>query len=376
MLGFMSDESSDSPLPAAARPKNLVGAVLARPGQAFLVGFLLVLGGGMGWWLLQGIDTLSTVVTYVAIAFFITLGLDPIVRFLAKRGIKRSIAVVIVAVAFLLVVTGVLLLIVPTLVAQIQAFIGNLPTIIGDIAEQEWVKDLESRFGGSLDVDTMVANATTWASDPQNLVSVGGGLVSVGSTIANGTTGVIIVLILTVYFSATLPTIKSWAFALVPASRRAGTESVAEEIMRSVGGYVLGQVSLAAINGVLSAVFLVILQAPLPALLALIAFIGSMIPLVGTLSASVVIVVSCLFVSPTMAIIAGIYYLVYMQIESYVFSPRIMRAAVNVPGALVIIGAVAGATIAGVLGALLAVPVTASLLIIIRRVVVPHQAAR
>ncbi|MBU5889574.1 AI-2E family transporter, partial [Vibrio cholerae O1] len=81
-------------------------------------------------------------------------------------------------------------------------------------------------------------------------------------------TGVIIVVILTIYFAVTLPTIKSAMLSLVAASSRDTVDSVSEEITRSVGRYVLGQVSLGIINGVCSAIFLPIIGAPLPALLA------------------------------------------------------------------------------------------------------------
>src|SRR5690606_7510478 len=115
-------------------------------------------------------------------------------------------------------------------------------------------------------------------------------------------------------------------------------------------------------------IFLSIVGAPMPALLALVAFIGSLIPLVGTLSGSIIITLTCLFVSPTTALLAGIYYLVYMQIEAYVISPRIMSKAVAVPGAIVVIAAVGGGSLGGVLGALVAIPVAASIIIVVQKV--------
>jgi len=77
--------------------------------------------------------------------------------------------------------------------------------------------------------------------------------------------------------------------------------------------------------------------------------------------------------SPTTAIIAAIYYLIYMQIEAYVFSPIIMRRAVKVPGVVVVVAALAGGTLLGILGALIAIPVAAAILLIIKQVIVPRQ---
>jgi predicted PurR-regulated permease PerM len=166
---------------------------------------------------------------------------------------------------------------------------------------------------------------------------------------------------------------KGIAYRFVPEYRRVGFAKITEEITGAVGRYVVGQLSLAACNGILSLIFLSIIGAPLPFLLAMIAFLGSLIPLVGTLTASVINTVICLFVSPVTALFAGIYYLIYMQIEAYVLSPRIMNRAVAVPGALVVIAAVAGGAIGGVLGALVAIPVAASAIIIVQKVIFPLQ---
>src|SRR5699024_3114795 len=173
-----------------------------------------------------------------------------------------------------------------------------------------------------------------------------------------------------------MPTIQSAMFSLVAASSRPTVESVTEEVTRSIGRYVLGQLSLGIVNGVCSAIFLTIIGAPLPALLAFVAFLASLIPLIGPIIGATIITASCLMVSPGLGIAAGIYYLVYMQVEAYLLSPRIMNAAVDVPGALVIIAAIAGGTLGGVLGAVVAVPVAASALIVIRKVVVPAQAKK
>ena len=142
---------------------------------------------------------------------------------------------------------------------------------------------------------------------------------------------------------------------------------------QAVGRYVVGQVSLAGVNGVLSFIFLSIIGAPLPLPLAFIAFLLSLIPLVGTLTGSITIILVCLLASPLTGIVAAIYYVIYMQVEAYVLSPRIMNRAVAVPGSIVVIGAVAGGTIGGVLGALVAIPLAASAIIIIQKVIFPNQ---
>ena len=192
-----------------------------------------------------------------------------------------------------------------------------------------------------------------------------------------GFAGAFIVLILTIYFTASTPNLKAAVYQLVPASKRARFIDIAEQITKSVGYFVMGQVTMGVINGVLSAIFLTIIGAPFPAVLAVVAFFFSLIPLVGTLTGSAIIVLTCLGLgSPTTALIAAIYYLIYMQIEAYVISPRVMNRAVSVPGAVVVIAALAGGSLLGLLGALIAIPVAASILIIYRQVVIPRQNER
>ena len=344
--------------------------------SAFRVGFTGTLGVGLAIAVMMALQSVATVIIYIGLALFLSLGLEPIVQWFVERKVPRSLSVILVILAFILIVVGAGLLVAPIVISQIQTFIGDLPDIVANLAATGWVLELERQFTGAIDVDAIFANLGDWVADPKNVLSVGGGVVSIGAGILSFITGAIIVVILTIYFAVTMPTIKSAMFSLVAASSRPTVESVTEEVTRSIGRYVLGQLSLGIVNGVCSAIFLTIIGAPLPALLAFVAFLASLIPLVGPIIGATIITASCLMVSPGLGIAAGIYYLVYMQVEAYLLSPRIMRAAVDVPGALVIIAAIAGGTLGGVLGAVVAVPVAASALIVIRKVVVPAQAKK
>lgn len=344
--------------------------------SAFRIGFTGTLGVGLAIALIMALQSVATVLIYIGLALFLALGLEPIVQWLVARRVPRSVSVILVVLAFILIVAGAGLLIAPAVISQIQTFVGDLPDIVASLASTGWVLELERQFTGAIDVDAIFASIGAWVSDPKNVLSLGGGVVSIGAGILSFLTGVIIVVILTIYFAVTLPTIKAAMFSLIAASSRPTVESVTEEVTRSIGRYVLGQLSLGIVNGVCSAIFLTIIGAPLPALLAFVAFLASLIPLVGPITGAIIITASCLMVSPGLGIAAGIYYLVYMQVEAYLLSPRIMKAAVDVPGALVIIAAIAGGTLGGVLGAVVAVPVAASGMIVIRKVVVPAQAKK
>ncbi|WIE59528.1 AI-2E family transporter [Curtobacterium sp. MCLR17_031] len=340
--------------------------------NAFRIGFMGAIGVLVA--LLAGsiINELSTVLVYIGVALFLALGIDPLVSFL-ERIIPRWSAITIVVVVVLGAFAGIVFAVVPILVEQTSNLVQNFPEIVQDISQQPWVQDLSKQFAGSFDIDHALQSLQSFVEKPGNLLSVGGGILAVGSGILSGVTGALIVIILMLYFLASMRGMKRAAYRFVPASRRQNFVDVSEQITQAVGRYVVGQVSQALINGILSFVFLLIIGAPLPVLLASFAFLGSLIPLVGTLAAAIVISLLCFFASPATALFSGIYYLVYMQVEAYLISPRIMSRAVQVPGALVVIAAVAGGTIGGVLGALVALPVAASVIIIVQKVIYPRQ---
>lgn len=349
------------------------GAAGGRRIEPFTFGLVGALGVLVALLLGSIVGQLSTVLVYIGIALFLALGLEPIVS-LIERKLPRGAAVTIVVVVVVLLFAGILLAIVPIIVQQIAHLIQTAPTMIQDIMHSDWYKQMAAQYGDSF--NQAVQGAVKFLQDPGNLSKIGGGLLAVGAGIAGGVTGVTIVLILTLYFMASLRGMKRVAARFVPAYRRPRFSELVEDVSGAVGRYVIGQASLALINGVLSLIFLTIIGAPLPALLALIAFIGSLIPLVGTLSGAIINSLICLFVSPLTALIAFIYYLVYMQIEAYVISPRIMSKAVAVPGALVVIAAVGGGALGGILGALVAIPIAASVIIIIQKVLFPAQDAK
>jgi predicted PurR-regulated permease PerM len=351
-----------------AQPKTAAAAI-ARI-NPFMFGLLGALGVLVALVLGGIVNQLATVLVYIGVAIFLSLGLDPVVSFI-ERKLPRPAAVTIVVSAVILAFAGIILAIVPILVEQITNLIEDGPQMVRDIMASDWFKDLNDQFGSTF--EDAANGVLSFLQDPGNLADIGGGVFAVGAGIAGGFTGVTIVLILTLYFMASLRGIKNVAARFVPAYQRETFSGLLEDVSGAVGRYVMGQASLALVNGILSLIVLSIIGAPVPALLALIAFIGSLIPLVGTLSASIINSLICLIVSPVTALIAFVYYLVYMQIEAYVLSPRIMNKAVAVPGALVVIAAVAGGALGGILGALVAIPVAASVIIIVQKVVFPTQ---
>ena len=330
----------------------------------------LVIGGAVG--------SLATIITYIGAALFISLGLDPLVSWLEKRGWPRWLAILTVLLGVLGLFAGLIFALVPVIVEQVTRLIVQIVDFVGEIESFDaFIVTLQTFVPIEfLNVQEAVDAGILFLSDPANLAEIGGGVLGVAIGIATALFGGIIILILTLYFTASLTVIKQALYRLVPASRREKFVHISEQVASAVGRYVVGQVSLALVNGVLSFIFLSIIGAAYPALFAFVAFLFSLIPLVGTISGSILIVLTQLLANPESmptVLAAGIYYLIYMQIEAYLLSPTIMNRAVKVPGAVVVIAALIGGTLLGVLGALIAIPVAASVLIIIDQVAVPRQ---
>jgi len=343
--------------------------------------FRLGLFGGLGVLVAivigAGISSLATILTYVGAALFLALGIDPAVSFLQRHRFPRPAAILTVLVAILGVFAGLVLAVIPVIIDQVNALVKSVPDIVSSITNdnsiQKWW-DSTFSFIPYADAVTNVQDFFT-----KNLGTITGGVFSTVVNIATGTFGVIIVLILTLYFVASLSSIKRGLYQLVPATKREKFIDIAEQISKSVGRYVLGQGALGLTNGILSFLFFSVLllfgvSVKYYALLAFIAFLFSLVPLVGTVTGSAVICLLVLLFNgwPTV-IFPIVYYLIYMQVEAYFISPRIMSQAVKIPGAIVVIAALAGGTLLGILGALIAIPVAAAIMMIIQQVVVPRQ---
>lgn len=345
-----------------------------RIDKPFVFGFLVTLGGLAAVVLGLAVTSLSTVLIYIALALFAALGLDPAVRFLERRGLSRAISVVVVILGLIVVVGLILWMVLPIVIDQIASFVRSVPGMIQDFTRTDVYATLEKQFGDQF--ETLVADIQKFLTDPGNIAAIGGGALKIGAGIASGVSGAIVVLVLTLYFVATLPGIKTGLLRLAPAHDRARAGEITEQITDSVGGYVMGMVVLAFFNALLAFLLYLFLGLPFPPLMATVAFCITLIPLVGSVMFWVIGTGLALFTDPVGALVFGIVYLVYMQVEAYVITPRVMNRAISIPGSLVVIGALAGGTLLGLLGALVAVPVAASILIIINQVWVPRQDAR
>lgn len=340
----------------------------------FRFGFITTLGVLLALVLGFAIGSLGYPLTLIFFALFVSLGLYPVVIKLEALNLSRAVSVLIVLVAFLIVVALLVWMIVPVVAEEAGKLITYLPNGIDDIEHQDWFLSVNEFFGGGL--LPFVELIREAAADPNVWIAVSGGALRVGANILSGTLGVLFVVALVLYFVSSMEMMKKGLYSLVPATRREGFAEIAEEIFSSVGKYLTGMFLLAVMNGTFTFILLSIVGVPYAGLLAVFAVPITFIPVVGTLINTVIVTVVALFTSPQTGLIVLIFMFVYMQFEAYVLTPRIVGKAIRIPGQLVLIGAMVGATLLGLLGALVACPVTASILLVTKKVIVPAQNAR
>jgi len=263
---------------------------------------------------------------------------------------------------------------VPTLITEGTKLIDSAPALIRDITELGFVERLDAQLGGA--ISAALLNASGFLADSGNWPVMLGGVVQVGISFFTGVFGFIIILVLTVFFLASLSSLKNSLSKLVPKSKRDRYIQISDQVSKSVGRYVIGQVSVSALNAVLAFIVMSLLSLQFALVLAFVVFLLAIIPLVGSISGAILVVLVALAVDPTTALIIAIYYLIYLQLEAYLISPRVMKVAVSVPAPVVVIAALSGGALLGVLGALVAIPFAASVIFIIREILIPRQNAR
>ncbi|MDN5767262.1 MAG: AI-2E family transporter [Humibacillus sp.] len=336
----------------------------------FFVGFVGALGVLVAYAAVQAIGQLGTVITLLVISFFLTLSLNPLVEALTRSRLARGWSVAIVSLGAMGVLALILWVVIPPVATQSTELANNAPGFLSDLLKNPWVQDMDHRYQVIAkiqeEVDKRVADGNLW-------VGVFGGVLDIGKVILSGVFGVLTVFVLTLYFLSTLPSIKHAAYSLVPASRRPRVISLAEEIMRRVGSYAIGQVSVAAINAFCSWIMMTVIGLRFAAVLAVAVGLLGLIPMVGATLGAAVVALVAFFDEPKKALIVIVYFVIYQQIENYAVMPRIMQRTVSVPGVLTVVAALIGGTLGGVVGALLAIPVAAGLLLLYDEVLVPRQ---
>lgn len=333
-------------------------------------GFMASVGAGLALLAYFMITNVGQLLVWIGAALFIALGLDPIVRWLENRHVPRPAGITIALLLLASLIAGFFATLIPTIVAQTTQLVERAPGYARDFLNSEFFRTVDEQFEVR---ERVTEEVNRFFANSEAVGGIFGGVLGVGTVIINGLFGVLIILVLTLYFLASLPGMKKWAYRLAPRSRRARVERLSEEITRSVGNYVIGQACVALLNATFAFIFMSIAQVPFSVLLAFVVVMLAFIPLVGAVIAAVVVSLVALTAGWQTAVLFAVLYVAYLQLEAYFISPRIMQRAVAVPGAVAVIAVIAGGSLLGVLGALIAIPLAAGIMLLLKEVFIARQ---
>ncbi len=351
--------------PEHPEPFGHPGRPLSR-NSPFVLGFLAALGVLLAYYLVQVVTDARSVIVLIVVSMFLAIGLNPAVEGLIDLGMRRTRAVLVVFAAVIGAFVGFGFAVVPPLVEQTTQLVETLPDLLTDLQRSETIRDLDREYG-------VIERAQDFLATGNLGEQAFGGILDVGRVVLGTVFSAFTVLILTLYFLASLPAIKRQAYLLVPASRRQRVTLLGDEILSRIGSYVGGAATVAFLAGVSSLVFLSVIGIDYALPLSLLVGLLGIVPVVGATIAGLVVVAVALGESLGQGVACLVFYLVYQQVENYLLYPRIMSRSVDVPAAMTVMAALVGGALLGVVGALLAIPVAAAALLLVREVWIPRQ---
>ena len=335
----------------------------------FYFGFMVTAGALIAFTLLQALASASAVFILIIISLFLAAGLNPAVLFFQNRGLKRGASVGAVMGLVLLFVAAFIAIAAPPLIDQGNQLVNNAPQLVKDLNNNAFINDLNNRYGV---IDSLQTRVDSVIKDGQFAITAFGGVIGVGKAVVSGLVSTFTILVLTLYFLAALPQVVQISLRFVPATRRDRVSKLSNAIIARVGSFVGGQGIIAILAALFILIMGLIIGMPYTAPLAMVVLVCGFIPLVGHFIGMSIVTLVSLTKSPTTALVALGSYIIYVQIENYVITPKIMRKSLAIPGLVTIIAALLGTSLLGLIGGLLAVPIAAAVLLIIDEVVFPR----
>jgi len=312
------------------------------------MGVLLVLLGA------YGIYRIRDIVVLVVIALFLSISIEPVVRWLTQRRMPRPTAVAIVFVALVVLSAVFIWSLVPPIVDQGGRLIHDLPGYLNRLSEDsKAIREVTDRYNLTERLTAAVSSLPT---------KLAGGAVGYFQRFIGTVASTFTVLVLTMYFTADMPRLRSRLVALFPPPRRRRAAEIVDIMVEKVGGYMIGNIIISVIAGTASFVCLELLGVPYALPLAVTVALADLIPMIGaTLGATICVVVALFTVGPwPKTVILVLFFVLYQPVENYLLVPRIFRNTVDMPSAAVLLVALIGGTLLGLAGAVMAIPIAAT----------------
>lgn len=298
------------------------------------------------------------ILVLVVASLVLALGLQPAVEWLVARRVKRALAVGLIFAGGFVLASLFLGLVIPLVSRQIATLVDIAPSALERAQRGSSLLGRLDRQFGLMD----------------RLRALASQLPGVALVLARGVTSflfdAVTVLILTAYFATAMPRTRLGAARLLHQRQRDELETIVDRATGKIGAYVMGNFVVSVIAGVVTFVALLGIGVPYAAVLSLWVALTDLIPTVGALLGAAAAVLVAAFVGWPQVIAAVIFFIAYQQIENYVIAPRVMKRAIDVSPAAVIVAVLVGATLAGFFGALLALPMAATIQIVLQELYV------
>jgi predicted PurR-regulated permease PerM len=310
---------------------------------------------------LQVLWVTRSVLIWVLIALFLAMALNPAVEFLVNRGLKRGPAVGIVFVGTILIIVGIAATFVPTLVREVNDFANAVPGYIEDLTKGR------GRLG-FLERDYQIVEKVREAIEKSGVGGVLGlsnTALSVTKSIVNAVVAIVTIAFLTLFMLLEGPAWVERIYGLMSAESQKRWRKVGGDIYSTVGGYVTGNLAISLIAGVTSTIVLLVLGVQYAVALGLVVGILDLIPLAGATIAAIIVSAVGFLHSMTAGIVLVVFFILYQQLENHVLQPLVYGRTVQLSPLVVLVAVLMGAELAGVIGALGAIPVAGSLQVVL-----------
>ncbi len=301
------------------------------------------------------------VLTWILIALFLALALNPAVEWLQRRGVKgRGVATAITYLLALIVVAAIGYTFVPTLVHQVNDFVQKLPSYAHGITHGRGrLGFLETKYHIQDRIQKAVKDGGA-----TKVLGLSGAAFSVAKGVITIVLATVTILFMTFFMLLEGPTWVDRFYGLLPAESQPRWRKVGHDIYRTVGGYVTGNLLISLIAGGLTTIVLLIMGVPYAVALGLIVAILDLIPLAGATIAAILIGIVAFLHSIPAGIVVVVFFVVYQQVENHLLQPVIYGRTVQLSPLAVLISILIGAELAGILGALAAIPVAGSIQVV------------
>lgn len=332
----------------------------------FYWGLTGALGVAVAYLILRAVVDVGSVLLYIGVALFLAVGLDPIVAWLTRHGMRRGLAVLVIVVAVLLVVGGFVAAAVPPISHEATRLSANYPRYRNDVLQGHgWLGSLVKRFH--------LTSYLKGSKAAKLKLSIEGGAFGAGKALLSAATATVSTVVLTIYFLVALPAVKRLWLGLVPLSRRDRARALTEETFARVGGFVLGNLLTSIVAGIGTYVWLAAFGVPYPFLLALFVALLDLVPVIGSTVGGIVVSLVALSRGLPIAIATAAFYLGYRFFEDYLLTPRVMGHTVRISPGLTIIATLIGGTLLGLIGALIAIPCAATIYLLLEEIALPKM---